>query len=232
MQRLGYVRNFLKLPFAPGRLALYQRFLDRLMRSDDACLPGIERELLALVVSVENRCEPCVNAHAAALRKHGMDGVKGDEITISWRRAGLPPRHRALAEFAWKLTVRPADADETWIGALRSAGPGRKADLRSRADRRHLQLQQPHQQRHRPAAGQVNRGQSPIPLLNDLRRLQHDRRRQLDPQRASGFQIDDELIDARLLDRDGRRIRPLQDLVHQRGRTLEQCGRSGPYERR
>jgi uncharacterized peroxidase-related enzyme len=122
VQRLGYVRNFLKLPFAPGRLALYQRYLDRLMRSDDAYLPGIERELLALVASVENRCEPCVNAHAAALRKHGMDGVKVDEITISWRRAGLSARHRALADFAWKLTVRPAEADETWIGALRAAG--------------------------------------------------------------------------------------------------------------
>ena len=122
LKRLGYVRSFLKLPFGTGRLALYQRYLDRLMRSDDAYLPGIERELLALVVSVENRCEPCVNAHSAALRNHGMDGVKVDEIMISWRRAGLPPRQRALAEFAWKLTVRPAEADETWIGALRSAG--------------------------------------------------------------------------------------------------------------
>jgi uncharacterized peroxidase-related enzyme len=124
--RLGYVRNFLKLPFGPGRLALYQRFLDRLMRSDDCYLPGIERELLALVTSVENRCEPCVHAHAAALRKHGMDGVKVDEIMISWRRAGLSLRHRALAEFAWKLTVRPAEADETWIGALRAAGLSEK----------------------------------------------------------------------------------------------------------
>ena len=121
-KRLGYVRNFLKLPFGLGRLELYQRFLDRLMRSDDAQLPGIERELLALVVSVENRCEPCVNAHAAALRKHGMEPVKVEEVTISWRRANLPRRQRALAEFAWKLTVRPAEADETWIGALRSAG--------------------------------------------------------------------------------------------------------------
>ena len=122
VQRLGFVRNFLKLPFAPGRLALYQRFLDRLMRSDDCFLPGIERELLALVVSVENRCEPCVNAHAAALRKHGMASAMVDAVTISWRRAGLPRRHRALADFAWKLTLRPAEADETWIGALRAAG--------------------------------------------------------------------------------------------------------------
>lgn len=121
-KRLGYVRNFLKLPFAPGRLALYQRYLDRLMRSDDCHLPGVERELLALVASVENRCEPCVHAHSAALRKHGMNDVAVDEIMISWRRAGLSPRHRALAEFAWKLTVRPAEADETWIGALRAAG--------------------------------------------------------------------------------------------------------------
>jgi uncharacterized peroxidase-related enzyme len=122
LERLGYVRNFLKLPFGPGRLELYQRFLDKLMRSDDCALPGVERELLALVVSVENRCEPCVNAHAAALRKHGMDQVTVEEVTISWRRAGLPRRQRALADFAWKLTVRPAEADETWIDALRGVG--------------------------------------------------------------------------------------------------------------
>jgi uncharacterized peroxidase-related enzyme len=121
-KRLGYVRNFLKLPFGPGRLALYQGYLDKLMRSDDALLPGIERELLALVASVENRCEPCVRTHAAALRKYGMDGGQVDALCISWRRAGLGRRHRALADFAWKLTVRPAEADETWIGGLRAAG--------------------------------------------------------------------------------------------------------------
>jgi uncharacterized peroxidase-related enzyme len=120
--RLGYVRSFLKLPFGPGRLALYQGYLDRLMRGKDALLPGIERELLALVVSVENRCELCVRSHSGALRKHGMDAAQVDAVAISWRRAGLKPRQRALADFAWKLTVRPAEADETWIGSLRSVG--------------------------------------------------------------------------------------------------------------
>lgn len=124
LKRLGYVRHFLQLPFGPGRLALYQGYLDKLMRSDDALLPGRERELLALVVSAENRCEPCVRSHAAALRKHGMDGAQVDAVCVSWRRAGLGRRERALADFAWKLTVRPADADETWVGALRAAGLG------------------------------------------------------------------------------------------------------------
>ena len=121
-KRLGYVRTFLLLPFAPGRLALYQGYLDRLMRSDDARLPGLERELLALVVSVENRCEPCVLSHAAALRGHGMDPLLVDSIIIGWRRADLSPRQRALAEFAQQLTTQPADAKETWIAALRKAG--------------------------------------------------------------------------------------------------------------
>ena len=42
----------------------------------DVRLPGHERELLALVVSVENRCEPCVRTHAAALRKYGTARAK------------------------------------------------------------------------------------------------------------------------------------------------------------
>jgi uncharacterized peroxidase-related enzyme len=120
--RLGYVRNFLRLPFEPDRLALYQGFLDRLMRSGDARLPPAERELLALVASVENRCQVCVQTHAAALRKHGMDGKLVDALTVSWHRAALAPRQRALAEFSWKLTARPAEADESYIGGLRAAG--------------------------------------------------------------------------------------------------------------
>lgn len=120
--RLGYVRNFLRLPFGPDRLALYQGYLDRLMRGADGVLPPLERELLALVTSVENRCEVCILSHAAALKKYGMDRPLVDTIALAWRRADLSPRHRALAEFASKLTLRPADVDATLMGGLRAAG--------------------------------------------------------------------------------------------------------------
>ena len=121
-ERLGYVRNFLKLPFGPGRLALYQGYLDRLMRGADGHLPPLERELLALVTSVENRCEVCILSHAAALKKHGMDRHRVDTMALGWRRAELSPRQRALAEFASRLTLRPADVDATLMGGLRAAG--------------------------------------------------------------------------------------------------------------
>jgi len=123
-ERLGYVRNFLRLPFGPGRLALYQGYLDRLMRSPDGQLPPLERELLALVTSVENRCEVCILSHAAALKKYGMDRLLVDTLALAWRRAELSPRHRALAEFASKLTLHPADVDATLMGGLRATGLG------------------------------------------------------------------------------------------------------------
>ena len=40
VQRLGFIRSFLRLPFGPGRLALYQGYLDRLMRAPDGLLPS------------------------------------------------------------------------------------------------------------------------------------------------------------------------------------------------
>lgn len=121
-RRLGYVRNFLQLPIEADRLTLLQGYLDRLMRSDDAALPPQERELLALVASVENRCDVCVMSHAVALQRHGLDKSLVDTLTINWRSAALTKRQRALAEFAWRLTARPTEADESYLDLLRRAG--------------------------------------------------------------------------------------------------------------
>jgi len=121
-RRLGFVRNFLQLPIEADRLTLLQGYLDRLMRSDDAALPPQERELLALVVSVENRCDVCVMSHAVALQRHGLDKSLVDTLTINWRSAALTRRQRALAEFAWRLTARPTEADESYLDLLRRAG--------------------------------------------------------------------------------------------------------------
>ncbi len=121
-KRLGYVRNFLQLPWGKGRLPLYQGYIDLLMRGEDGRLPARERELLALVTSVENRCEVCVVSHASALERMGMAKSLVDLLCVSWRRAGLAPREHALAEFAWVLTKDPAGADESYLDILRDAG--------------------------------------------------------------------------------------------------------------
>ncbi len=123
-ERLSYVREFLKLPFEPGRLALFQEYVNRLMRSDDCLLPGCERELIALVVSLENRCEACIITHAGALQAHGMEKRTVDVLLANWRRADLSERERALAVFASNLTVHPDNASEGDLDKLREAGLG------------------------------------------------------------------------------------------------------------
>jgi uncharacterized peroxidase-related enzyme len=122
--RLGYVREFLKLPFEPERLCLFQGYVNRLMRSDDCQLPGHERELIALVVSLENRCEACIITHAGALQAHGMAKRTVDVLLSNWRRADLSDRERALAIFASNLTVHPDRASEDDLNRLRAAGVG------------------------------------------------------------------------------------------------------------
>ena len=121
-KRLGYVREFLKLPFESDRLFHFQSYVNRLMRSDDCLLTGQERELVALVVSLENRCEACIITHAGALAAHGMAKRTIDVVLCNWRRAPLTQRERALAEFGANLTVRPQEASEAALDGLREAG--------------------------------------------------------------------------------------------------------------
>ena len=121
-KRLGYVREFLKLPFEPERLALFQGYVNRLMRSDDCLLTGQERELVALVVSLENRCEACIITHTGALQAHGMAKRTIDVVLANWRRAELSPRERALSEFASNLTVSVDRANDADLDGLREAG--------------------------------------------------------------------------------------------------------------
>lgn len=121
-KRLGYIREFLKLPFEPERLALFQGYVNRLMRSDDCLLTGQERELVALVVSLENRCEACIITHAGALQAHGMAKRTIDVLLSNWRRADLSPREHALAAFASHLTVAVDRANDADLDGLRDAG--------------------------------------------------------------------------------------------------------------
>ena len=121
-KRLGYIREFLKLPFEPDRLALWQGYINRLMRGADCQLSGQERELTALVVSLENRCEACIITHAVALEAHGMPKDEVDIVLCNWRRASLSKRERALADFAAFMTVTPQKAEETTLDILRKGG--------------------------------------------------------------------------------------------------------------
>lgn len=122
-EKLGYVRNQQHvLAGKPAVLAALGALGDAVVRDPAAALTPRERELIALVVSSENRCDACVFAHAAALRAQGLPDEWVALVTVNFRRAELAPRERALAEYALKVTRAAAEIIEPDLELLRAEG--------------------------------------------------------------------------------------------------------------
>ena len=88
-------------------------------------LSKLEREMIAVVVSSQNRCY-CLTAHGAAVRQLSSDPVLGEIMVMSYRAADLEPRHRAMLDFAVKLTDTPWLIEEADRERLRQAGFGER----------------------------------------------------------------------------------------------------------
>ncbi len=122
-EKIGFVPNVLRAyAFLPDRLRNFIAFHDELMLSKDSPLSRLEREMIAVVVSSCNRCYYCQVAHGHSVRRLSGDPELGEMIHIDYRVAPLEPRHRAMLDFAWKLTERPHELGEADREALRRAG--------------------------------------------------------------------------------------------------------------
>ncbi|MDQ1081695.1 peroxidase-related enzyme [Pseudoroseomonas cervicalis] len=120
---LGYLRNGQAALLNRPELVLAQDALSQAVnRNPQSGLSPTERELIALVVSSENRCQPCVFGHAAALRGHTEDPFWVAQVTINHRHAGLSARERALADYALRITRDPGALEEADLAPLRAAG--------------------------------------------------------------------------------------------------------------
>jgi uncharacterized peroxidase-related enzyme len=85
-------------------------------------LSKLEREMIAVAVSAQNRCYYCLTAHGAAVRALSGDPVLGELMVMNYRAARLDRRHRAMLDFAVKLTAEPHAVEEEDRAALRDAG--------------------------------------------------------------------------------------------------------------
>lgn len=85
-------------------------------------LSRAEREAIATAVSAANRCPYCVAHHAEALHHYWNDRGRVEEFVARPRSASLPPRLRALVDYALKLTERPAEMEERDVENLRGHG--------------------------------------------------------------------------------------------------------------
>jgi uncharacterized peroxidase-related enzyme len=85
-------------------------------------LSKLEREMIAVAVSAHNRCYYCLVAHGAAVRQLSGDRVLGELMVMNYRAARLSKRHRAMLDFAVKLSAEPWAVEEEDRARLRKAG--------------------------------------------------------------------------------------------------------------
>ena len=121
-EKLGFVPNVLKAyAFDPVKLQAFIDMVDDLMLADSG-ISKLEREMIAVVVSAVNHCHYCLTAHGAAVRQRAKDPVMGELMVQNYRAADLPPKQKAMLDFAVKLTEHPSKMEESDRALLRKVG--------------------------------------------------------------------------------------------------------------
>src|SRR5215472_10549613 len=120
--KLGFVPNVLiAYAFDMTKLEAFVAMYNELMLGESG-LSKLEREMIAVAVSSQNRCYYCLTAHGAAVRSLADDPVLGELMVMNYRAARLDRRQRAMLDFAVKLTAEPWGVEEIDHKALREAG--------------------------------------------------------------------------------------------------------------
>lgn len=120
--KLGLVPNVL-LAYAhrPEKLRAFSHMYNDLMLGESG-LSKLEREMIAVAVSSQNRCWYCQVAHGAQVRALSGDPALGEALVMNWRAAPLSPRQRAMIGFATRVTAASAEIGEDDRHALRAHG--------------------------------------------------------------------------------------------------------------
>jgi uncharacterized peroxidase-related enzyme len=121
-EKLGFVPNVLvAYAFDNTKLETFVALYNDLMLGDSG-LSKLEREMIAVAVSSQNRCYYCLTAHGAAIRQISGNPLLGEQIVMNYRSARLNKRQRAMLDFAVKLSASPWSVEEADRERLRRAG--------------------------------------------------------------------------------------------------------------
>ena len=120
--KLGFVPNvLLAYAFDMTKLETFVAMYNDLMLGESG-LSKLEREMIAVAVSSQNRCYYCLTAHGAAVRQYSGNPLLGEHMVMNYRVARISKRQRAMLDFAVKLTASPWSVEEGDRERLRRAG--------------------------------------------------------------------------------------------------------------
>ena len=120
-----------KLGLVPNVLRAYSHDIDKLnaftalyndLMLGQSGLSKLQREMIAVAVSSENKCYYCLVAHGAAVRALSGMPELGEALVMNYRVADLSDGDRAMLEFAVKMTKASATIEERDRDELRDQG--------------------------------------------------------------------------------------------------------------
>jgi uncharacterized peroxidase-related enzyme len=121
-EKLGFVPNvLLAYAFDMTKLETFVAMYNDLMLGPSG-LSKLEREMIAVAVSSQNRCYYCLVSHGAAVRQYSGNPLLGEQVIMNYRAARIDKRQRAMLDFAVKLTVQPWSVEDADRERLRRAG--------------------------------------------------------------------------------------------------------------
>lgn len=80
------------------------------------------KEMIAVVVSVANKCEYCINHHAEALNYYWKNKEKLAEFISDFKNIAVDPKIRILLDYANELTISPNHISQSTIDKIKSFG--------------------------------------------------------------------------------------------------------------
>ncbi len=121
-EKAGFVPNvFLALAHRPAEWRAFMAYHDALLLKEGGLTKG-EREMIIVATSAVNHCLYCVVAHGAILRIYEKKPLVADQVAVNHRKADIPPRQRAMLDFAMKVCSASHEIEDADFAALREHG--------------------------------------------------------------------------------------------------------------
>ena len=122
-EKAGFVPNvFLAFARRPAEWRAFFAYHDALMTPEtvgrESGLTKGEREMIVTATSPAHHCLYCVVAHGAILRIYEKKPLVADQVAVNWRKADIPPRQRAMLDFAMKVCEASDRIEEADFEAL------------------------------------------------------------------------------------------------------------------
>lgn len=122
-EKAGFVPNvFLALAHRPAEFRAFFAYHDALMDKESGGLSKADREMIVTATSARNRCLYCVVAHGALVRIYSKQPLLADQIAVNHAKADIPPRQKAMLDFAMKVCVSADEVGDDDFATLHAHG--------------------------------------------------------------------------------------------------------------